>query len=301
MFTQNTLPSRHGMRTIAGVALMASVAGLASSLIPGGGTGGAALAQTTTDPNNANDFAQLNLALNIAYLKATYYAEGLDGTDLRPLGIGGTALGPAGAVTVKDSPLVPIVSPQVRQAMDTFLDDELAQIVFLRGLMGGAAAPPPAIDLMNSFNTLSQASGTGVTFDPFADEDSFLVGATFLEDLSVTSYHNTVPSLTATGRQQAAAGMLGTEAYHAGAMRMVLLERGVTGTLDSLEKTSSTIALRTPIDLSLTEDSTARIAPTNASGLVFTRAINQTLRILYLNSSGAPGGFLPSGATGSIH
>jgi hypothetical protein len=320
------ISSRRAMMMLGGTAL----AGIALA--------GTARAQAVTFTDN--DI--LNFALNLEYLEANFYYLAAFGTTIDVSNAASTAAGAAvqsitgtvgtqGTVSVKANPKVPFTTVTVGSyAVETAIE-EGKHVGFLRGALGSAAVAQPAIDLNVAFNMLATAAGIATTFDPFASDANFLVGAYIFEDVGVTAYGGAAPLITQTTTGKtilgAAAGILAVEAYHAGLVRTTLNyldpagtgPAGYTNKISALRATLSKQALSTaPVDdfglahQSVTIGGTAGVDATtlidaNPSNVVaFTRNTSQVLNIVTgggaVNGSAvvspAKGVFFPNGMNG---
>lgn len=179
---------------------------------------------TYTDPDI------LNFALNLEYLEAQYYAYATTGAGLPANLLTGT--GAAGAV--RGGAQVPFSDPVIARYAREIAADELAHVAFLRNALGSTVAvAQPAIDISVGPNSAFSAAAVaaklitaGQTFNPYLNDETFLLGAFIFEDVGVTAYKGAAPLLTRT-YIEAAAGILAVEAYHAATIRTELYRKGI--------------------------------------------------------------------------
>ncbi len=293
----------------------------------------------------ATDVAVLNFALNLEYLEANYYSFGAFGNGLSATNTSG--VGTQGAVT--GGRAVNFTDTSVAAYMREIASDENAHVAFLRSQLGSSAVAQPAINIdgtsaSGAFSKAAVAAkipsalATG-TFDPYANDDNFLLGAMLLTDVGVTAYKGSATLITSKVILEAAAGILAVEAYHSGLLRTLLYRRSVqspaptavasmdrqnqaliSAARDTLDgNTSQTASTATPVQLYANDDQSvgpvtftpptaangnvrSNIVPADANAIVFGRKAANVLNIAYLNPAAATsGGFFPNGVNGSIN
>ncbi len=251
------------------------------------------------DKKGPSDAAILNFALNLEYLEAEYYLRGVFGKGLNDDQVDGAGkLGDVvGGRKVKfDTKL------GYQYALE-IADDERHHVDFLRAALGKAKVSRPAINLTDTFNTLAQAAGLGKSFDPFANEDNFLLGAFVFEDVGVTAYKGAAPLISSKAFLEAAAGILAVEAYHAGLIRTLLLAKGLDVPVGKISAARDSLDGPSKDDQGIVDkNGNANIVPTDANGIVFSRTAGSVLNIAYVNPKKVTsGGFFPSGVNGTIN
>ncbi len=275
----------------------------------------------------------LNFALNLEYLEAEFYTLATAGTTIENegsgIGPGTTKYGGGSVVTKPGGPgacLVPWTLPAIQAYATETAAEERHHVNFLRANLGPASVEQPNLDLYNSFNTLAGAAGIASTFDPFANDLNFLIGAYIFEDVGVTAYSGAAPLITTPAYLAAAAGILGVEAYHAGLIRTSIFIADPDGKAGLQGYTQKISATRMALDGSSTTDDigvgfqTVTIEPTGTTNgaativdaqtgspnysKTYSRTTTQVLKIVTgstnIPASGAKytGVFFPNGLNG---
>ena len=282
----------------------AGLAGAAAvSALSGGGllaSGVSAHAQVAT----VTDADILNFALNLEYLEAEFYLRAATGQGLAASNTSGS-VGTQGTVT--GGSMVPFSSPGIAAYAQRIAVDEQTHVIFLRTVLGSAAIAEPTIDLSTSFTTLALAAGlisAGQTFNPFADDVSFLLGSYIFEDVGVTAYAGAAALITNKTYLTAAAGILGTEAYHAGAIRTLLSDLGAGTVTDAISMLRATLSGEADDTGTLLQDpgytNAYDFVPNDTNGLVYRRTTRQVLNIVYGAPNATSGLFFPNGLNGTI-
>jgi hypothetical protein len=250
----------------------------------------------------ALDYAVLQFALNLEYLEAEYYSYATTGASISAQGVTVSGAGNNGGVTIKAaSPKVPFTSALNQQYALEIAADELAHVKLLQAALTAAGQKPvarPPLDLVNSFNVLAQAAGLGASFDPFANDNNFILGGFIFEDVGVTAYRGAAPLIGSSAYISTAAGILGTEAYHAATLRTLLFQGGFAPQTQLISNVRA--ALSGGNDQGVTFAGLANIVPTDTTGIVFSRSTRQVLNIVYGAINASSGLFFPAGLNGTI-
>lgn len=251
-----------------------------------------------------SDASILNFALNLEYLEAEFYlrATGSALPDDLTTGVGNRG-------EVSGGKPVPFKNPVIRRFAEEIANDERQHVTFLRGALGSAAVARPTISLDHSFTQAARAAGLvadGESFDAYANEVNFLFAAYLFEDVGVTAFKGAAPFIDNKTYLDAAAGLLATEAYHAGIVRLALYNQGVID--DAVFTAAQKISdVRNSVDHVGTDDQSIgtadslNLVPTDENGGAFGRSPEHILNIVYLTPERATsGGFYPNGLNGDL-
>lgn len=275
----------------AAVAAMGAIA--ASAALP-------LTAAVAQDPRRLSDVDRLNFTLNLEYMEAEYYLRGVLGRTLDE--VAGTNFGGA----VRGGRPVPFSSAVRRGMMANIGGNELSHVRFVRATverLGGTPIPRPAIDFEAGFAGVARGAGLP-DFDPFADEMSFMLGSMLFEDVGVTVLKGSARYIRDHRVLQSAAGLLGAEGYHAGAVRSIFYKMGEPAWRRAAAISDFRDGLDGPDDLDqpVERDGRSNVGPSNENGIAFGRTPQQALNIVY----GTPGngvmqgGFFPDGVNGRV-
>lgn len=277
----------------------------AALFLGGAALAGAALSKTAAaQTSTPTDTDILNFALNLEYLEAQFYTLATTGKTIDQVGVGitGGDGSAGGKVTVKANPMVPFQTPLLQQFAMELATEEQNHVTFLRTALTTSAVAMPNIDLQNSFNALAQAAGLGATFDPFASESNFLLGAFIFEDVGVTAYLGAAGLISNKTYLDKAAGIMAVEAYHAGSIRQRVFAAGSTA-----QQAATAIAnTRAKLDGTGNDDvgvgvsgGAATVVDADSNAMAFSRTAAQVLKIVYGGGSSG-GAFYPNGLNGNI-
>lgn len=211
----------------------------------------------------------LNFALNLEYLEAEFYSQAVYG---KPLSNYVSTL-PANSATATGGKQVNFAFPHLKDIATEIQADEVDHVKYLITALGGMAVAEPNINL--------NALGTG-----FAADADFLTLARAFEDTGVSAYAGAATLLTG-GNLQAAAQILGTEAYHAGNIRLECVLNSITTPATDSQ------------DVPPTEQ---HFFTTDSNALAIKRTTSQVLMIVYatMSTGVSNGGFYPNGMNGNI-
>jgi ferritin-like protein len=280
---RTTLSRRSALKTLGALGAVAAIPGLARSA-------DAQMAFTDEDI--------FNFALNLESLEAEYYLRGTSGQ-----GMTSADIGPSPG-SVSGGRMVPWANADLRQFMEEIARNELLHVRFYRRVLGSKAVSRPTIDIAGGFRAAAKAAGLGDNFDPFASEMNFFLGGMLMEDVGVTAYHGAIGALTTKEHRDAAAGILGVEAYHMGMARSTLYRMGSAARQAANAISDARDRLDGPADLDqgIVLNGHSNFVPRDADAMVFTRTPQQVLNIVYLtpNAGVSGGGLYPSGMNGKI-
>lgn len=264
-----------------------------------------AVSRSTESAAEPSDEQILNFALNLEYLEAEFYLWATTGSGLPDNMTTGT--GTRGE-TSGGHP-VNFSNPVIGKYAKEIGKDERQHAAFLRSALGEHAVARPPISLDAGFTAAATAAGLikpGETFDPYANDLNFLFGAFLFEDVGVSAFKGAAPLLSSKTYLDAAAGMLATEAYHAGIVRSALYNEGmiddtIFAAVQKLSDARNSLDGPTDDDQSIGTKAEPNFIPNDANSITYGRSAPSVLNIVYLNQHPVTsGGFYPSGVNGDL-
>ena len=291
-------------------------AALGAAAVTAAGASALALATSASAATIADNDIFVFL-LQLDYLAGEYFSVATTGSTLPAALLTGTG-GTAGAAATGGRQ-VTFADAVVAQYATEIRQDLVANITYLRTQLGtDGIIAQPAIDLgttpTGAFSTLARAAGivaTGVSFDPYASDENFLLGAFMFEDVIVTAYIGALTVITDKTLLAAASGILATHAHHAAMIRALLFKKGATTA--SLRTNANAISdIRDQLDGTSEDDQgvailappaadVSNIVPSAANGSILGRTYDNVLNEFYLNSASVSlGGFFTAGLNGTF-
>lgn len=254
-----------------------------------------AVAQEPISPSDVDIF---NFQLNLEYLEADYYLRGSMGTTLDEL------LRTSFGAPVRGGRKVNFSNPVREGMMRNIAANEVAHVRFVHQVNGNRTIRRPPIDFEAGFAAVAAAAGIP-DFDPFASEMDFFLGGMLFEDVGISVLKGAAKLLRSLQLRESAAGLLGSEGYHMGAVRSVIYKMGDPARSRATAISELRDRLDGPQDLDqppVQVGAMANIATSNHNGIAFGRTPQHALNIAY----GKPGpgvmagGFFPEGVNGRI-
>ncbi|SFP87392.1 ferritin-like domain-containing protein [Sphingomonas rubra] len=312
------------MRAAAGATVMAGGLSLLAACDDDDDTPAPTPTPTPTATSVSVDVQVLNFALQLEYLEAQFYSYAAFGTGLPAASLTGT--GTQGAVQTGSGDGFPRAvnfsgDPLIGEYAREIAYDEIAHVNFLRSALGASATAQPAINISGTttgaFTAAARAAGvipdnSTSTFDPYLNPINFLLGAYIFEDVGVTAYKGASPLITNRTFLEAAAGILAAEAYHAGLVRTIIYNRGITNR-DLITNATRISDARDSLDGSSDLDEgvggtnigdlltgVSNIVPADGNAIAYSRTPQQVLSIVYLGRTPTAASFFPNGVNGSF-
>lgn len=307
---------RRFLRQASTVAVVAGAGSLLAACGGGGNdatptptpTGTASPTPSSSASASLSDPDILNFLLNLKYLEAQFFAFAATGAAIPAASIAAGSAGTGALGTVTGGAQVAFADPLVAQYAREIAADQLAHVNYLRSLIGTITVPMPSINIAGgaggAFNTIALAAGVisaGQTFNPYADDNSFLLSAFIFSDLAVTAYKGASVLFASKLFLESVAGIAAAEAYHGGLLRTVLYNKGLYAQAQGISDWRDSLDGGSDLDQGIGTAAQANITPADGDAIAFSRSSGQLLNVLYGTRNAVVGGlFFPNGTNGMI-